>query len=358
MKVGKSLVELATEIERQRETKKDYLVDTRATVMQDDATLKMGPQSYGIREVAHGQLATEAGIPKTYYDRMKVEAPQLLAKNVNHWLQAKPQKRMVRTLDGDVRAVLSDRYRPLDNADLAQVILPVMQQLDLEIVSSEITERRLYIKAVDKSVVQQLGEQGLELGKGHKHFKLHKVSPAVAVGNSEVGAGGLSVQGSVWEDGCTNLMIIKERSLRKYHVGGRQISDEDLTQLLSTEAKQAGDRAVWLQVRDVVKAAFDKAKFDAYCKTLVGATQDSIEGDPLKVIEVAQESFGWTDQERGSVLKHLIQNGELSRYGLMWAVTRAAEDVESYDRATDLERQGGEIIELPKADWQRIALAK
>jgi hypothetical protein len=29
----------------------------------------------------------------------------------------------------------------------------------------------------------------------------------------------------------------------------------------------------------------------------------------------------------------------------------------SYDRATDLERIGGKLIELPKADWARISAA-
>jgi len=33
------------------------------------------------------------------------------------------------------------------------------------------------------------------------------------------------------------------------------------------------------------------------------------------------------------------------------------EDVESYDRATDFERMGGQLIELPANDWRRIAEA-
>jgi hypothetical protein len=35
---------------------------------------------------------------------------------------------MLRTLDGQVRAVLSDRYRRLDNFDLAESVLPILQQ--------------------------------------------------------------------------------------------------------------------------------------------------------------------------------------------------------------------------------------
>jgi hypothetical protein len=36
------------------------------------------------------------------------------------------------------------------------------------------------------------------------------------------------------------------------------------------------------------------------------------------------------------VLKHLILGGSLTTWGLANAVTRAAQDAESYDRATEL----------------------
>ena len=60
-------------------------------------------------DVAHRQIAARLEIPAKYYDRMRTEAPQMLAKNVNHWLHAQPETRMIRTLDGNVRAFLSDR---------------------------------------------------------------------------------------------------------------------------------------------------------------------------------------------------------------------------------------------------------
>ncbi|MBL0089244.1 MAG: hypothetical protein IPP44_22195 [Ideonella sp.] len=36
---------------------------------------------------------------------------------------------MVRTLDGQARAFLSDRYRRLDNYDLCEHVLPMLQRL-------------------------------------------------------------------------------------------------------------------------------------------------------------------------------------------------------------------------------------
>ena len=75
---------------------------------------------------AHGQIADRVGIPKRYYDQMKAEAPALLADNVNHWFQETPERRMIGTLDGQARAFLSDRYRRIDNEQIADAVLPVL----------------------------------------------------------------------------------------------------------------------------------------------------------------------------------------------------------------------------------------
>ena len=54
------------------------------------------------------------------------------------------------------------------------------------------------------------------------------------------------------------------------------------------------------------------------------------------------------------MLRHLIEGGDLTRYGLFNAITRAAADLDSYDRATEFERFGGQVVELPKRDWEEV----
>ena len=70
------------------------------------------------------------------------------------------------------------------------------------------------------------------------------------------------------------------------------------------------------------------------------------------------KKFGLTEAERGSVLTHLIRGGDLSQYGLVNAVTRAAEDADDYDRATAFETLGGRIVELPRAEWTALSEAR
>jgi hypothetical protein len=75
------------------------------------------------------------------------------------------------------------------------------------------------------------------------------------------------------------------------------------------------------------------------------------------VVEVTATRFGLNETERKSVLDHLIRGGDLSQYGLHNAITRTAEDLDDYDRASDFERFGGQIIELPANEWRQIAEA-
>jgi len=37
------------------------------------------------------------------------------------------------------------------------------------------------------------------------------------------------------------------------------------------------------------------------------------------------------------------------------AITRTAQDVESYDRSDELEGFGGRVIDLPRSQWQQLA---
>ena len=47
----------------------------------------------------------------------------------------------------------------------------------------------------------------------------------------------------------------------------------------------------------------------------------------------------------------------VSGYGVVNAVTHYSQEVEDYDRATELEALGGKLIELGAGEWQEIAEA-
>jgi hypothetical protein len=359
MKSGLTLKELAAEIERRSTAKKDLLVSTKhieMTLSGDHPTLVVADrEQFKINGIAHGQIAEQAEIPKRYYDRMLEDAPDLLATNVNRWFQKYPVKRLLRTLDGTGRALLSDRYRPLENEDLADACLPRLLQLGLDVMSSQITDTRLYIKAVDPKVTRELTAKSAKWGEGHVGVRC--LAPAVTISNSEVGLGALSVLGGVYDQWCSNLATYGERSMRKYHVGAKHELGDDVYALLSDATRQITDKATWAQIGDVVAGAFDRARFDSLCDKIANTQDDKIEGDPIEVVKLTTSRFGLSEKTGTSILRHLIDGGDLSRFGLYNAITRTASDMDDYDTATAMERNGAQIIELPKAEWQALAEA-
>lgn len=72
------------------------------------------------------------------------------------------------------------------------------------------------------------------------------------------------------------------------------------------------------------------------------------------IVKVASREFRITDDESTGILQHLIEGNDLTLYGLSNAVTRHSQDVESYDRATELESIGYSILTMQPALWNRI----
>jgi hypothetical protein len=361
MKSGRTLVQLAEEIQRRAGAKHDYVAKAEAITMEaigesKEIELALGGERFSVNEITHDQIGQYVQIPAAYYDRMRHEAPELLATNVNRWMSQSNGKRMVRTLDGKARAFLSDKFRPIENEDLAETVLPLL--LDggrFDIMSCEVTERKLYIKVVDKSVSRKLAETGNFMGDG-KHRIVRIAAPAITISNSEVGMGALSIQAGIYDSFCSNLATFAARSMKKYHVGARHdLLGEDVVALLSAQTQNLTNAALMSQVRDVVTNAFDPARFNELVDTVEGTAQEKISDvDVVKLVNLTGKQIGLTEGENKGVLSALIEGGDLTRFGLYNAVTAFSQKVESYDRATELERAGAAVVELAQPEWQRL----
>lgn len=364
MKIGRSLTEIAQELERQLQTRKDYIAPQGAVetkVVDGEVVLEgLNGGSLPFTPHAHSQIAYDLGIPKAYYDRMKTEQPQLLADNVNTWLQAEPDtKRQIRTLDGRVRAVLSPKFRPLDNYDLANVALPALHAAGAIVQSAELTETRMYIKAILPNLSDEL-PAGLAWGVGHHIFAANeerKVVSAIVIANSDVGAGTLRVEPSVYTALCTNLAVMKEAAMKKYHIGRNTDADTNY-EVFHDDTRRADDKAFWLKVRDVLQSAFSREKFKEAIDLIRRAGDRKIvSADLPKVVEIAIDKLALPDGTSNDVLSWLARGGQLNQWGLSSAITRAAQDVDSYELATDMERAGGAVLALPAGQWDEISQA-
>jgi hypothetical protein len=338
MKQTRSIADLAKEIVRQQQNKRDFLVNTnKVEAFVNDNHLELGFPietdlvTAPLTGTGHDQLAGYCNIPKKYYDLVKGKSSELLANNVQYWLKHQSDRRMIRILDGNVRAVLSDRYRRLDNFDLVQAVLPMLAEANLVIDGSEITEKRLYLKARNPKVtaeISTIGKDGAKVGD--------ILEAGVIIQNSEIGEGSLSVKPFAYKLSCLNGAIADMFAMKKYHTG--RINEIEQIEF-ENDTLQADDTAFFLKVRDLVNHSLSENTFLKIVDSMQLSTTKLI-AEPTKAIELATKKFGFNQTEQEDVLKHLIEGGSLTSWGLGNAITRMAQDVPSYDRSVELESIG------------------
>lgn len=351
MKKGITLNELAVEIARQKNEMADYMVepsklqmdiiddDLKIRVLDNDGNDRINPLDIGV--YAHRQIGSYLSIPQAYYDLMKDKNPKLLGINVNDWLGQSTDRRMLRTLDGEARAFLSDRYKRIDNYDIAQVTLPIISQIpDVQIVSCNLTPGKMYIKAINPRLFDNV-------------VPGDTVQAGIIISNSEVGLGAVNIQPLVYRLVCENGMVVNDAVTRKTHLGPT-ISEDNIF-YYSKETVEADDKAFILKIQDTVRAAVDEAKFRMVVEQMRSAKDARMNtANVPEFVRLASRNFGITESEEKGVLQHLIEGNDLSLYGLSNAVTRYSQDVDSYDRATDLEGIGYKILTMPVKQWNRI----
>lgn len=352
MKNSLSLQQLALEIRRQNAVKEDYLVRSPSLQMEQSGkslVLRMlGENSedriepLDMNEIFHSQLGTYLNIPSKYYERMQTDFPELLLENCNRWLQRDDSQRMVRTLDGTARAFLSNRYRRIDNNTIAETVLPLIGQMpDARVESCAITDRRMYLKVVNPRLEAEVAPGDI-------------VQSGIVISNSEVGQGAFCVQPLIYRLVCSNGMVVNDAATRRHHIGRSSNSSEDFT-IYSDQTLKADDRAFLMKVQDTVRAAIDEAKFHTVIERMRDARSVPMNTvDIPNVVKLACKECGITDAESGGVLQHLLEGKDLSLYGLANAITRHSQDVASYDRASDLEAIGYNILTISPRIWQRI----
>lgn len=348
------LMGLAAEVQRRQESRLDVIADTRkvgfftdtekSAITFDDRIESYDGEMFEVNEHAHGQIANRLTIPKAYYDRLRVKAPGLLDSNVRHWLCEEPKQGLFRILDGKVRAVLSDRYRRLDNYDLLEAVLPVFNDIDgLKFQLASLTDKKMYVRAILPGLERDITGMG------------DIVQAGVEIRNSEVGAGTLTVSPYIWRLVCLNGMV--SNSLISARHTGRKIDEAETNiGLYRDETLAADDRAFFLKVGDLVRASLSEAQFE----TIVAQLRETATGEkianPIAATKVLGERLSLLEGEQTSLLKHLIEGGDLSQWGAVNAITATAKEADGFDRVSELEEIGGRLALLPANDWAKVAV--
>jgi hypothetical protein len=334
------LIGLVKELERQKENSLDLIAESQniCALPDKDFCVLLGVLDRGmwpLTEWAHLQLAEKLGIPKKYYDRMREAGKtELLADNINAWLCVK-ERRLIRILDGKIRAILSDRYRIIDNYDLVFLALDEFEKKKtVEIYRIDLTDTMLYLKAIDSTLTASIKEEDIVCG-------------GLILRNSEVGASALKVEPFILRKICSNGLIL-QHSLKKIHLGRQTLEIGHIE--WSDETRKLEDRALWSKVRDIIRATFDSEVFESWVTKLKESTTVKIE-EPIEAVNNIVKHLGLNEEQKQKLLMHF---SEPTKYGLINAITNVASETENVEAQIKLEEFGGKILEAPLKNFETL----
>ena len=343
---------LITELERQKANSKDIIVDSgklfaeaHRELPDTDFDLILDIQSddeerdefYPLTEFAHTQLAEKTGIPVKYYNRMReAQRYDLVAENVNAWIHEK-ERRLLRILDNKVRAILSDRYRPLDNYDMIFCALEEFKQHDIKFHRCDLTETYMYIKVFQPAEIRKIQNEHGEVS----------VIPGLVLSNSEVGAGSTKVEPALLNPSCKNVFIAGAQ-FRAVHLGSRREAGD----IWADDTLKLKDEVLWREVRDTIKAAFDTERFAEAVEKLSKTAENEIESPTIAVDTVAAR-YHISEEKKKNLLDYFAKE-PITQFGLSNAITRMAQDEDKAENQVELEHAGYDLAILKPRVFNKL----
>lgn len=346
----------------------------------DDDGVTLADGLYRPTSVFDEGVAAKLGIPLAYVRRMREERPDLYDANVNGWLRGGfwhdqvlaqhgvgpvienrpgvgadersfllrlfkaeegvgPEGETLVEQAGVARAMLSDSYGlGLDNLDVLVAALDGVRKAGVDVVidGCDLTDRRMYVRVVAEEV-QALAPALLKGYRSPFTGQTGDENPTVFAGfqisNSEVGNGAFSITPRLVVQVCRNGMTMQKDAVRAVHVGAKL--DAGVIRW-SAETQQKNAELITAKARDAVATFLDADYMQRVIDGLTEAAGQPVE-KPEETVKVVTKQLGFDEATTDAVLGHFIRGGQMTRGGVMNAITAHAQEVEDADRAADLE---------------------
>ena len=304
---------------------RDRLILSRGQLVLPEEHQDEHPEFLAISPWATAQVCQRLGIPAPYF--VRCSAP-LQDAQFNHWAwqmgedpeeeqDGKPGTRrpwLLRCKAQTVRAVLSDRYRPLDNADLVGTLIPILEDR-FEVRGISLTPESFHLRLVDPRLAREV-------------LPNDRLMVGVHVANSETGRRSVTVDALVWRLVCLNGMVrlVRGKSLlRQRHVSWDRPRFADALNRAVCEAVTAGASLI-----DRLQAATREPVPD-------------VEGVIRAIAQQAMLTQSVQDRVKQALLSTPPPQQERV-YGLVQALTYTAQSLAPDDRY-DLEVLAGRLLD-------------
>lgn len=315
----------------------DAIVKARAlqfAVSDDVLKVDLGPDARrAIHRHALGQMADKVGVPGAYVAELaagsgwqKELAAHVLGRHFSEGPVA-TTRYLARSVGGEVRGFMSDRYRRLDSRPLLEAFAGACQTIGAVPVDGTVSDTRLALKAFLPMVFEPVPNEVMCLG--------------LEWANSDFGNGKHTLRAMIWRLWCTNKATMED-ALAQVHLGGRLSDDIAFSQ----RTYDLDTRTSVSALTDTVKGLLGPAKVKSLLATIGAANEKKIEWKSLKgslakkllkgemaAVEAAYESEDVINLPAGK-----------SAWRASNAISWIAGKAEDADRRLELERLAGEIV--------------
>ena len=330
----------------------DYVVAPQAVAFDYDGRLEaqgglrmaFGNHDFPLHRHARGQAVAKTGILTGRVADAMVEAGEwgqrMLVDNLNRIFEHQQRERvLVREAAGEVRAVLSDRFRRMDSDVIIGRFAEATTGLGAVPVESHATDTKWAIKVMLPKVFEPVDHEVMAFG--------------LALTNSDFGDGALSVRGFCLRLWCTNYAI-SEESLRQVHLGKRfkehDVAWSERTRKLDTDTMASA-------VSDIVVDLLGPERVNRECAIIKVAAEQEI--DAPAAIERLRKGGALTKAEAKAVAGvynrpdvEMLPAGNTA-WRLSNALSLFAQEVgeEDVGRRLEVEAVAGQVlggVKLPK----------
>lgn len=308
--------------------KANIVLPKSAFHMSNEGKLVTDSMFYDFNNHSLGQFFGRLEIPVKYGKRMFNERPDLMAGHVNHLKNSLEERELlfrVRKPDigntGMVRAVLSDKYSVLDNANIITALEQVFDRTPgLNIKQFVLSETFFHLRIT----ADQLSNEALKLEDGTPDI----LAVGVDIDNSETGGSAVRIIPIVYRLICANGLrgwVDTGAGMVARHI---YLRSEEMYQRMATAVAQA------FQVGDEVLQA------------MLAASDIEVE-EPIdviaKLLKTGRYSQAVIDNAQSLYLADERNDGDGTKYGVVNALTAVARDMEPEKRIA-LETYAGRLL--------------
>jgi hypothetical protein len=286
-----------------------------------------------IHRHAMGQIASQVKMPMAYVDHLLGSGEwgrDLLVRNLRDGISKGNQgaRFLVRETQGEVRALLSNRYRRIDSRPILDALIGEAQKAGAIVVDGIGSDIRVEMKFIVPRVLEPAPGEFMVFG--------------FAWGTSDYGHGSNWIRAFANRLACFNGMTM-EQNLRQIHLG-RAMTEDNFE--FSQRTMELDTRTAISATRDVARMLLSDVKIAATADIITRASKEGI--NPAATLASLKKRVSKGDSEAIAQAFNSPDVVELPPGNTMWrfsnAISLVARDATDAENKLDLERLAGDVL--------------